>query len=154
MLEIRVKLVNPYAELRRGLPGYRLVFKYTDDDNKEPSALNECDNNCCLRAARFCYDFFSINGFGIKCFTDYTKIQTYRWPSGEYPPPFNGMDGGRFEDDADRLHLMYRDLPTTCSKNSEAVVEISTVCKDAVEKFKQYAEVFQKEHPEYKIEIE
>ncbi len=151
-MKVLITFVDPHAELRRCLSGYRLTFKYSNDDG-EPTALNECSNNCCNSAARFCHDFFSIDGLWENCFPDFTKVQTYRWHEGSYPTPFNGMNGGLFEEDADRLHLMYRTLVSICSNTAEAVHEISTVCKDSICKLARYAEEYEKIYPTEHIQF-
>lgn len=152
IMKVLITFVDTHAELRRELNGYRLTFKYSNDDD-EPTALNECSNNCCNNAARFCHDFFSMDGLWEKCFPDYTKVQTYRWHEGSYPMPFNGENGRIYGADKERLHLMYRTLVSTCANTTEAVHEISTVCKDAFDKLAEYAKEFEKTHPNFKVKF-
>ena len=151
-MKVQITFVNPHAELRRDLGGYRLTFKYAND-NDDPTPLNECSNNCCNNAAIFCSTFFAMEGLLKQCFTDFTNVQKYRWHDGTYPTPFNGMTGELFSDDTDLAHVTYRNLTSTCACISEAVHEISTVCSNAMDKLKIYASKYNKTHKDVHIEF-
>ena len=152
-MKVQITLVDPRAELRRDLKGYRLTFKYADDadGNENPTALNECSTLCCDSATSFCRDFFSMEGLWKNCFPSFTKVQTYRYRSGTYPTPFNGMNGGVFDDDIE--HSKDMTVEKTCTFMAEAVHEISTVCKDAFEKLAGYAKEFEKTHDDVQIQF-
>ena len=149
-MKVEIKFVDSHAELRRELKGYRLTFKYADG-NDNPTALNECGSMCCSYAASFCHDFFSMEGLWENCFPSFTKVQTYRYHSGTYPTPFNGMNGGVFDDDIE--HSKSMTVGTTCGIMAEAVHEISTVCENAFDKLAEYAKEFEKTHPNIKVEF-
>lgn len=149
-MKVQITFIDPHAELRRDLKGYRLTFKYADD-NDNTTALNECSVLCCNHAAQFCAQFFSMNGLWENCFPDFTKVQTYRYHSGTYPMPFNGMSGGVFEDDNE--HSKNMTVEGTCAVMAEAVHEISTVCKGAFDKLAEYAKKFEKTHADVQIQF-
>ena len=149
-MKVQITFIDTHAELRRDLKGYRLTFKYAED-NDEPTALNECSNICCNQAASFCCQFFSMNGLWENCFTDFTKVQTYRYHSGTYPTPFNGMNGRTFEDDTE--HSKHMTVEATCGAMAEAVHEISTVCQKSFDKLAQYAKKFEKFHADVEIQF-
>lgn len=150
-MKVEITLVNPHAELRRDLPGYRLTFKYAYDNDDHPTALNECSTLCYHPATCFCRDFFSMEGLWKNCFPDFTKVQTYKYHSGTYPTPFNGMNGGVFDDDTE--HSKDMTVVKTCALLPEAVHEISTVCPKAFYKLVKYAEEFEKTHDDIQIKF-
>ena len=158
-MKVTILLIEPLpAEIRRGLKGCSLTFKYADNKDETTSPLNECSDDCTFRASDFCNTFFRSKLLE-NCFKDYTIIQMYDYYQRAYSPIFESETGKDFikkdnsvATDQEKISDV-ETLSDALAIRPVAIHEITTADFKSFERLKREAKLFQMEHPSVLIEV-